>query len=204
MASDCAPRTEPHARQVDWTPLSRGGTNLATRRLRRVEPNRFEFRSVAMRSTLRAILPLLLGATVLVVWARSRSPEQLGAAWQILALFLGAALLAGLLLGLDGGRPRFDFTNGTFRKVRLRSGGHRCENPIRLTEIRALQLLAHEHDQHISYELNLVLGDASRIPVVAHGGLKALREDATELGRLLGVPLWDGSERSGPPSSTSV
>lgn len=40
------------------------------------------------------------------------------------------------------------------------------------------------------YELNLVLNDASRLHVMAHGDEKSLREDAERLASFLGKPLW--------------
>lgn len=40
------------------------------------------------------------------------------------------------------------------------------------------------------YELNLVLKDATRLHVMAHGDEKSLREDAENLASFLGKPLW--------------
>lgn len=46
----------------------------------------------------------------------------------------------------------------------------------------------------LSYELNLVMKDATRECLVDHSGYKKLREDADLLAGVLGVPLWDAVE----------
>jgi hypothetical protein len=66
---------------------------------------------------------------------------------------------------------------------------------IEMDKIRALQVLSEycrgNKSSYYSYELNLVLDDATRVNVVDHGDLRALREDAATLGLLLSVPVWD-------------
>ena len=66
-----------------------------------------------------------------------------------------------------------------------------------LSAIHALQLVS-EHvrgnkSSYWSYELNLVLGDGSRINVVDHGNLDQLRADAQTLAGFLNKPVWDAT-----------
>ncbi len=45
-----------------------------------------------------------------------------------------------------------------------------------------------------SYELNLALKSGGRIGVLDHGNLEKIREAATQIAQLTGVPLWDVSD----------
>ena len=47
-----------------------------------------------------------------------------------------------------------------------------------------------------SFEMNLVLNDASRKNVLDHGIKSVVREDARLLGRYLDVPVWDAIDES--------
>ena len=49
------------------------------------------------------------------------------------------------------------------------------------------------HRAFRSYELNVVLDDASRRNLVCHGDHARLRQDASTLAAFLNVPLWDAS-----------
>jgi hypothetical protein len=48
-------------------------------------------------------------------------------------------------------------------------------------------------DMFMSYELNLVLEDGTRVSVLDHGDLDGLRSDAGEVSSFIGVPLWDST-----------
>ncbi len=50
-----------------------------------------------------------------------------------------------------------------------------------------------KNGSYYSYEINLVLHNASRVNVIDHGNHQAVIEDAETLAQALGVPLWDGS-----------
>jgi hypothetical protein len=45
----------------------------------------------------------------------------------------------------------------------------------------------------LSYEINLVLTDGSRLNLVDHSIQSVIREDAQTLGAFLDVPVWDAS-----------
>jgi len=51
--------------------------------------------------------------------------------------------------------------------------------------------LGSREETYISYELNLVLRDGSRLNITDHGHLKSLRPEAVRLAEFLDVPLWD-------------
>ncbi len=70
-----------------------------------------------------------------------------------------------------------------------------------LTGIYALQIIAEnceftnsetdEVTKYKSFELNLILKDATRVNVVDHGDYFSLEADAQKLSQFLNVPLWD-------------
>lgn len=66
---------------------------------------------------------------------------------------------------------------------------------MELNRIHAIQLIGKRPElkciTFILYEMNLVLEDATRLNVIAHGDLEAMREDALALSEFLGKPLWD-------------
>jgi hypothetical protein len=71
-------------------------------------------------------------------------------------------------------------------------------NFVRLDHVHAVQLIAEYisgKSSYYSYELNLVLEDGKRIPVVDYGNLGKIREDARTLALFLGRPLWDATAR---------
>jgi hypothetical protein len=131
-----------------------------------------------------------MGAWVLVEHVHGR-----GLAWPVVA---GAALfvLIGLGLMLGAARWRIDPVRGRlWRRARPFSP----EREVRTVDIVALQLLPEwvvmHRSRYWSYELNLVLADGSRVGLMDHGALEAMREDAGRLGALLGVPVWEGEGR---------
>lgn len=73
------------------------------------------------------------------------------------------------------------------------------QRTISLRSVHALQLLSARHRVRVSgrrlfslqYEMNLVNKDGSRIRVISHAGMQALRADAAVLASLLNIRLWD-------------
>lgn len=86
------------------------------------------------------------------------------------------------------------FYKGTSKK----NGGIINENDekyISFSKIHALQIVQKiagtRKSSYYSYELNLVLKDATRINVVDHGNLKVIQSDAKMIGDFLNVSVWD-------------
>lgn len=69
-----------------------------------------------------------------------------------------------------------------------------------LSDIVAFQIIgksiSNSDANYNSFELNLVLNDASRINVVDHGNLKAIIKDAEYLSKFLDVPIWHASSHT--------
>jgi hypothetical protein len=54
-------------------------------------------------------------------------------------------------------------------------------------------MLAGDQQKYLSYELNLILKDRSRINIVDHGDLNDIRESAQKLADRLHIEVWDGT-----------
>ncbi len=194
----------PVAQQTEWHPLKGGGANFQTHRLDASNPDYLVFRCTK-GGYLFAGLFTLIGALGLLI--------PLGAFinggmqdWGLLgfALFFGGIFLtAGLVMLYFMTMPRvFDTFYGYYYKARKKPqaelGHDRTDKGItKLSEVQAIQVLreriSNKNGSYYSYEINLVLKDASRINVIDHGKHQAVIEDAETLATALGVPLWDGS-----------
>ena len=95
--------------------------------------------------------------------------------------------------------PRvFDLSHGYYCRSRIKPehafDPSKIKDHVRLTDIHALQLISEyvsgDKSSYYSYELNLVLKDASRINVVDHGARSTIYRDAQDLSVFLGKPLW--------------
>jgi hypothetical protein len=96
----------------------------------------------------------------------------------------------------------FDKRRGEYRKGRVAreeaSNRQGIKDRVELDRIHALQIIEQSvrtpRSSFYSYELNLVLDDATRMNVVDHGQLGRLQADAATLGRFLEQPVWDATK----------
>ena len=201
-AVDATCFNDPLALQTEWLPLKRGGASFQTNKLYEIDENRLEFKaSLGMKCFSGLFVVVGLGVSV---FALSHKPSQTEDLWNKDFLF---PLIFGLVFGLAGWAMArscatpivFDKNHGYFSKNRKKPeyqmDRSRLKDYAELNRIHALQLLAEEckgdKSTYTSYELNLVLSDASRLNVIDHGNLTAVREDARKLADFLDKPVWD-------------
>lgn len=92
----------------------------------------------------------------------------------------------------------FDRQNGYFYrgKPRMAYGiiDPNDRSMVPLSSIHAIQVTRERvrgrNTSFVSYEINLVLRDKTRVNVVDHGNLDVVRTDSKQLGEYLGVPVW--------------
>jgi len=192
------------AMQTRWTPQKGGGASFKTHRLVNVSAYRIEFRSSAGAKIFYSIF-LLSGLGIMFIFLKD--PVSNGSfAIELDILF---PMLIGLLFALVGGflffrgsvPIVFDKSNGYFLRGRKNPSRvydqTKIKSLISLQNIHALQIIS-EHissnkSSYYSYEINLVLKDASRVNVIDHGNLDRIREDAKTLSDFLGKPVWDAT-----------
>jgi hypothetical protein len=187
---------DPLAERTQWSPLKSGGANFRMHKLVSVQCDRMEFRITA------GMLLFALAFFLVGVGAAAGALLSAEAFWPL-------GLFALIFLSVGGGMfffssepVVFDKRKGFFWKGRKSPEDvadlKNCKHCVRLGEIHALQIVAEQikgKSSYSSYELNLVLKDASRINVVDHGSKEKIREDAAALAAFLGRPLWDSAEK---------
>ncbi len=193
----------PLAAEVDWHPMKGGGSNFQTHRLDSSNADLLVFRATKGTLWFCGIFSVigLLGVVIpLAIFITQGSSD-----WGLLlfgVLFGGAFLAVGLLMYYFMTIPRvFDTFYGCFYKARKKPihtmDSNNKQALTNLSDIKAIQVIreriSSKNGSYHSYEINLVLNDASRINVIDHGKHQAVIEDAETLALNLGVPLWDAS-----------
>ena len=185
-----------HAPSSPNAPLSGGGSNFQTHRLV------FKENKIFIVPTKRyCALPLLFSLFGVVFLSLSFSKNAPSAFF----LFAMAPLLFGLMIFLYmafGKRPAFELTTRRFFPKGLPKN---ADDPmtlytegITLSDTEGLQLLSktvsgNKGGRYLCYELNLKMRSGERIPLMNHGGAKAIREDARRLSEALSLPLEDAT-----------
>ena len=145
---------------------------------------------------------LVIGAGVFV-FANMKSETQDATVFYILTAIAVSIVFIGINKILKWTVPIvFDRNMGCYwqsRKQPDSSSTHGYIASCQLNDIHAIQLLKEscgspsKGSAYVSYELNLVLNDSSRLNVVDHRNSSQIRSDADKLSKFLGVPVWDAS-----------
>lgn len=192
------------ATRTEWGPAKSGGASSGTHRLIDAGPGRVEFRAT---EEALAFYALFAAAALAIVILPVAGIASMGLQWRTLLilplLVVGSVFLSKVgAIWYHGSAPIvFDKQRGEYWKGRgapaEAANRHQIKERLELDRIHALQLIfkfCGGDDSYYSYELNLVLDDATRLNVVDHGNREELRKDAEELAKFLGRPLWDATE----------
>lgn len=200
---DTAQFQDPLADQIAWTPVKGGGFSFKTHSLKLEQDGLMAFKITGALILLSASL-ILMGLLFLLGSARVFVDSgAIDVSASLVSMAVGALLiLGGSVLYYVASTPIvFDKRNGFFYKgrkdTRQNSGKSKVKHLIKLEEIHALQIIKEKigtgDTRNYSYELNLVLEDATRINVVDHGKLAKLRKDVDVLADFLEIPVWDAA-----------
>jgi len=188
---------DPVAMKTEWDPASSGSTNIATHKLVEVTPQRLEFRST-IKAYAAAATFLLIGMCLFGHAVKSSSSLLFG------VIFFGI----GVLMMYFGSIPFvFDQREGYLWKGRKKPESdavekHSARKIAQLDDVHAIQLLYERVKSKgpskgsrwrymDTYEMNIVIGDGSRVSVVRHGDKERLLKDAEKLSIFLGKPIWN-------------
>ncbi len=193
------------AMKTDWNPLKGGGTNFQTHKLVPIGYTRMEFKAT-FGAKLFSMIFLLVGLSVPVIfWIHEvQTIDRIFDTEFLFAVLFGSIFMAagGWMLYSFAKPVIFDKTKGMYWKdwkapARYLAQGDE-DDTMRISNIYALQIIPElvrsDNKRYVSYELNLILRDGSRMNVVDHGDPIQLREDAQKLSEFLDVPVWDASE----------
>lgn len=196
------------AMKTEWSPLKGGGSNFRTHKLVQVDYTRVEFKST-LGAKIFSFVFIAFGVGIPVLIGYD-SVQETGDLFQSEVLFVG--LFGLVFFGIGSfmfywfAKPViFDRTKGMYWKGWKTPQRYLAQGSIdegsRIGNIHAIQILPEyvrsDKSSYYSFELNLVLKDASRMNVIDHGNAVKIREDAKMLSDFLGVPVWDAGAASG-------
>jgi len=201
---DGARFNDPMATKTEWTPAKGGGANFKTHKLVQLNTNRIVFRSsIGARLFYSLFLFFGLVFPILFVYKDFFNGNFNFSLETIFPIIFGLLFtsIGGLLLYF-GTRPIvFEKGNGYYWKGRKNPETVYNINDLKictkLKDIYALQIISEyvrgNKSSYYSYELNLILNDASRLNVIDHGKLEKIRKDAEKLSQFLEKPVWDAT-----------
>jgi hypothetical protein len=206
VAFDPAILDDELALRTEWVPAKGGGTNFRTHRLVQVDPFRMEFKATRGAMAFYALflglgLAITSGFSIAIMSGWSRGDAPAFALFIPLLIGVAFAAVGGALFYVGVAPIVFDRRRGEYWKGRVApshvANPRALDDHADLDRVHALQIIA-EHcsgndSSYYSYELNLVLDDGTRLPVVDHGNLDELRADVDRLSAFLDKPVWDAS-----------
>jgi len=212
---DSSKFNDPIADQTEWGPCFPGGANYRTRRLVAVRPNRLEFRA-GCTSKFFGLIFLLMGLLVGGLFSMLLIVPEFRD-WQTYLPIAGSLLFVavGIFFLRYGNKPIvFDKDSGYYwysRKDPMKVVNlDEISSLQKLSDIHALQLIpermsgsgttstgGYSSGSYMSYEINLILKDASRVNVIDHGDLGQIMIDVEQLSKFLNVPIWNALDQDG-------
>ena len=203
---DKAKQNDAIAKRTDWSPLAKGGSTSVIHILKQNTPERMAFRPAP---SLIGIVTLMLLISAGLIGVPTYQMIQLHA-FQFSIIPLAGFFVGGIgvFLILHFFPPIiFDRCENAFWKGYKSPSQVISKDKLKhytpFSQIHALQIIkercetsnnsssSHTKTPYFSYELNLILEDASRLNITDHGNLSQLRMDAKKLSEFLGKPLWD-------------
>ncbi|MCK5682573.1 hypothetical protein KAJ27_00570 [bacterium] len=190
------------AMKTEWTPAKGGGSNFCSHALKEISPGRMEFKATTMGIVFPSVF-LVVGLVAMI--AMFIVGIQKNFIMVVFGVpFGGIFFLVGFFLLRSSMTPRvFDTRIGYYWRGKKDAGQvdmRDIKENCPLKEIHAIQLMweycrnsssSGGSSSYYSYEINLILKDASRINVVDHGNRSIILKDAEALSRFLDVPLWN-------------
>ena len=181
--------------RVNTFPLNSGGANFKTHKLVKNSLSKVSFKPT--------VLVILFCLCFFIIGLGVFSYSLFGTAFPedskwLVSLFGVVFTLIGVLLFYFFTKPRvFNKTINLYYKSFTSKNVSKSKHSKSLSDIVAIQIIGEviqsDNSSYNSFELNLVLNDASRINVIDHGNLKSIIEDAQYLSEFLNVPIWHAS-----------
>jgi len=198
---DSSQFNDPVALKTKWLPLKPGGANFKTNALVKVSSSVYCYQPstggklfIGLFAGI-GIIVIIVGLNMLINGGVSAGffPILFG------SIFAGVAFFTYRTIAM----PKvFDSSLGFFwigHKQPGFSGDQKTDKNklIYFNEIHALQILSErirsKNGSYYSYEINLVMKDASRYNLVDHGNYAQIRVDAELLAEMMAIPIWDVS-----------
>lgn len=185
------------ANRTEWFPLKSGGANFKTNILVKVSSSIYRYQLSLGGKIFIGIFAVVGLATGVGGLLALIGGTMIGLFFLLFGtVFSGAAYL---MYRTMGAHIIFDATLGFLRRgkelPKLSGDIQKKNDLIYFNDIHAIQIISErvrsKNGSYLSYELNLILKDASRFNVVDHGNYAQINEDAQTLSSFLGKPIWD-------------
>lgn len=192
----------PITSHTSWAPLRAGGSNFKTHTFKVIDNHRAVF-GATIGARLFAMVFGGIGATIAVIGVVTLLSQGLEGMPVGPIMILFGTIFSGVGVYIYRVFDRaiiFDLSDRLYwrgKRPNLSDSEQKPETWCRIGEIAGIQILKEfvrsSKSSYYSYEINLVLEDASRRHVVDHGSLKQITSDAQQLGEFLQVPVWNGT-----------
>ena len=173
-----------------------GGANFVTHRLQTIDADRLELRPT-LGVRLFAGLFIALGSGGFLFAGSMALRNETYSFGQLLTLIPGLLFgSVGVKLWRNAAAPiTLDREMGVAWRGRGDPPPMDSVSRVEIDDVVAVQVLPKTGDEgQPSIEMNLVLRDGDRFPLVDHPRLPAIRLEAEEIGRLLCVPVWEAPD----------
>lgn len=165
---------------ISWTPLVRGGHNYLAHELVMENEHRLTIRATSQHI---AALSLFVGFSFFLLVIMSG----------LINLIAFAFFAYGCKRLHDAKKfnKTFDRLTGQYTDNKINTT--KMANKILLSDIKGLQIIDEncytENSRYISYEINLVFADGTRINVMDHGEKESILDNAEILSDFLNIPI---------------
>ena len=186
------------AKKTQWSPLKKGGTNFKTHNLFKHSLMLMQYKISAGAKVFLGVFGVI-GFSTLVVGLYIIFVKFQPVAWFILlfgTVFFGVSVFMYRTMG----KPIiFDQSMGFvykgFKQPKFSGAQEENTELTYFSDIHAIQIIEEyihsDKSRYYSYELNLVLKDANRVNIIDHGNYQQIAQDAQDIAKFIGVPIWD-------------
>lgn len=188
------------ATKVSWEPQINSYKNFKSSKLKIIDSSRLMYvPSLGTLITSSILILIGIGPIGLFIYALFYGTIINFSAILFVPFFGIIWIIVGLFIRYSVKIRNFDKVKGYYwvgkKPARAVNGTTQNKNKVPLEQIHAIQLIRKKHqgsDTTVTgYELNLILKDTSRLNIENHSSLRAVRKNASQLGRFLNVPVWD-------------
>lgn len=190
----------PLALKVSWEPQKRGGNNFKNVKLVTKDSRTIVYVPTTMAyifSGLFLLGPLIYFAIFYVTDSKDVIKQFLEFPFVlVIPIFVGAGIfVAYKTLKPHGFSKQLGYHYKSFKKPTSQREVPDSKHWTKLDDVQAIQIIKErvktKNSSYSSYELNLVLKDASRVNVIDHSKLDQIKEDARVIADFIGIPYWD-------------
>ena len=186
------------AKKTSWEPLKSGGANFKTHNLLKQSSNVIKYTmSIGAKIFLAIFAVVGIGGLVAAMYIIFIKGDSNG--W-IFLLFGSIFSLVSFFMYKTIGKPiildrTMGFVYKGFKPPKF--SGMQAENTemTYFNDVHAIQIIKEyirsNKSRYYSYELNLVLKDATRVNIIDHGNYPQISKDAEEISKFIGKPVWD-------------